>query len=188
MSLQYRDKLIEEIVETQPAPGAFVRNVPQLENWGSWSWDVLSYGFQRAFEALWDHARADQSGLLLHPLRMLWRQSVELALKTAIIEIAGEITDSPGHDLEVLFAQLLGARAELGYSDDDDLAQSVRAMVSLAQSVDPFADRFRYPTAKGGKPFEGVNADLDELFQAHWIIVTYCEGAALEVEESRNSP
>jgi hypothetical protein len=54
------------------------------------------------------------------------------------------------------------------------------------QSFDPFADRFRYPSTKDGKPFEGIAADLDELFQAHWIIVTWCEGAAIEVRESRS--
>ena len=102
-------------------------------------------------------------------------------------EIAGKIVGKPGHNLEALFEQLLTVRAERGFSDDDELAESVRAMVALVQSVDPFADRFRYPTAKGGKPFEAVDADLERLFQAHWTIVVYCEGAALEVEESRSA-
>lgn len=187
MSLSRREELAEQIVETQPALSVFVREVPQLQNLVSWSWDALSYGFQRAFETLWDHAYADHTGLLLHPLLMLWRQSVELALKAAIAEIAGEIVGRPGHNLEALFEQLLRVRAALGFSDDDDLADSVRAMVALVQAVDPFADRFRYPTARGGKPFEGVDADLEGLFQAHWTIVAYCEGAALEVEEIRNA-
>ena len=90
-----------------------------------------------------------------------------------------------GHDLQGLFAHLRGERAALGYSDDDDLTRDVSSMVALVQSFDPFADRFRYPTTKGGKPFEGIDADLDELFQAHWIIVTWCEGAVVEVKESR---
>ena len=189
MSLKRRDELAEQIVQTQPALRAFVRDVPQLQNLVSWSWDLLSYSFQRGFETLWDQAYADHSGLLLHPLLLLWRHSVELALKAAITDIAGQIVGNPGHNLEALFSQLLDAREALGYChDDDDLAQDVRAMVSLVQSVDPFADRFRYPITKGGKPFEGVVADLEELFQAHWIVVTYCEGAALEVEESRNLP
>jgi HEPN domain-containing protein len=187
MSLSRREELAEQIVEAQPALGAFVREVPRLENLVSWNWDALSYGFQRAFETLWDHAYADHTGLLLHPLLMLWRQSVELALKAAITENAGKIVGKPGHNLEALFEQLLTVRAERGFSDDDELAESVRAMVALVQSVDPFADRFRYPTAKGGKPFEAVDADLERLFQAQWTIVVYCEGAALEVEESRSA-
>ena len=188
MSLKRRDELAEQIVQSQPALGAFVRDVPQLQNIISWSWDGLSYSFQRGFETLWDHAYADHSGLLLHPLLMLWRQSIELALKAAITEISGAIDANPGHNLEALFKQLLKSRAVLGFSDDDDLAHNVRAMVALVQSVDPFADRFRYPTTRTGVPFEGVDADLEELFQAHWIIVTYCEGAALEVEECRKGP
>lgn len=187
MSLTRREELAEQIMESQPALGAFVRDVPQIQNLGSWYWEALSYSFQRGFETLWDHAYADHTDLLLHPLLMLWRQSVELALKSAIMEIAGELVGNPGHNLEALFEQLLNVRSELGFSDDDDLAGDVRAMVALVQSVDPFADRFRYPTARGGTPFEGVDADLEKLFQAHWMIVTYCEGAALEVEEIRNA-
>jgi hypothetical protein len=148
------------------------------------SWNLLSYSFQRGFEALWDQAKADHSGLLLRPLLFLWRQSVELALKASIMDIAGEIDGRPGHDLNALFAQLLGALATHGIGTDDELTSRVREMISLVQSVDPLAVRFRYPRTKSGKAFEGVAADLDELFQAHWIIVTYCEGAALEVEES----
>jgi hypothetical protein len=183
MSVERREALAEQVVEAQPALGAFVRAVPEILNSRSWHWDALSYGFQLGFELLWDHAYADHTGNLLHPLLVLWRHSVELALKAAIIEIAGEIVGKPGHNLEALFEQLLRVRDELGFSDDDDLARDVRAMVALVQSVDPFADRFRYPTSGGG-----VDADLDQLFQAHWLIVTYCEGAALEVEESRNAP
>lgn len=186
MSLERREQLVEHIVQAQPELRAFIRSMPHDHNLVSWSWDLLSYSFQKGFEALWDFARIDHSGLLLHPLLLLWRQSVELALKASITEIAGNIEHGLGHDLERLFAELLAARSALGFYDDDDLARTVRAMVSLVQSVDPFADRFRYPTTSRGTPFDGIAADLDELFQAHWIIVTYCEGAAIEVEETRN--
>jgi len=184
MSLEHREQLVEHIVETQPELRAFVRNLPHGHDLISGSWDLLSYSFQRGFETLWDHARADHSGLLLQPVLLLWRQSVELALKAAITAIAGGINGNPRHDLDALFVQLLEARVALGHSDDDDLTHSVRAMISLVQSLDPFADRFRYPSTKGGKPFEGIAVDFDKLFQAHWIIVTYCEGAAIEVEEA----
>jgi HEPN domain-containing protein len=125
------------------------------------------------------------SGLLLRPLLFLWRQSVELSIKAAIIETAGEIRRNPGHDLTKLFAQLIEVRAELGCCDDDDYTCKVTDMIALVQSFDPFADRFRYPTARGGKPFEGIDTDFDELFQAHWNIVTWCEGATIEIVESR---
>ncbi|HEY6817660.1 MAG TPA: hypothetical protein VI168_19155 [Croceibacterium sp.] len=184
MSLERRDQLVEQIVETQPKLLAFVRDrgpghvmLP--------GWEVLSYSFQKGFETLWDHARADSSGLLSQPVLSLWRQSVELALKAAILYIAGGINGKPGHNLAALFAQLLAAREELGFVDDDELTASVRAMIALVRSLDPFADRFRYPEAKDGTPFDGIDVNLDELFQAHWIIVTYCAGCEIEVEEMR---
>ena len=183
MSLERRERLADQVIDTQPELRDFVRRQPHDLTAGSW--DLVSYSFQRGFEVMWDNARIDQSGLLLRPLLLLWRQSVELSIKAAVMEIAGEITSNPGHDLSKLFAQLLQVRADLGHRDDDDYTDRVRTMVALVQSFDPFADRFRYPTAKGGKPFEGIGADFDELFQAHWMIKTWCEGAALEVEESR---
>ncbi len=183
MSVERRDQLVDEIVETQPRLAAFVR--PLSSDLVAGSWDLLSYSFQRAFELMWDHARADSPGLLVRPLLSLWRQSVELALKAAISEVGGGISRKLGHNLRGLFEQLLAERAALGHIDDDDLARDVASMIDLVQSFDPFADRFRYPTTKDGKPFDGIAVDLDELFQAHWIIVTWCEGAAIEARESR---
>jgi HEPN domain-containing protein len=183
LSIERRNQLVEDIVASQPRLGSFVRALPSDMIAGSW--DLLSYSYQQGFEALWDHARAESSGLLQRPLLSLWRQSVELALKAAILEVGGGLDRKLGHDLQELFGQLLKDRAALGHHDDDDLARDVTAMITLVQAFDPFADRFRYPTTRAGQPFEGITVDLDELFQAHWIIVTWCEGAAIEVKEGR---
>lgn len=188
MSSERREQLVEDVVNTQPELRAFIRNVAPLHDLVSVSWDGLSYSFQRGFETLWDQAQRDGSGLLLRPLLLLWRQSVELALKASIRAIAGEFKSSRGHDLKGLFDELLRARAENGYVDDDDLTNGVRETITFVQALDPFADRFRYPSSRGGKWFDGIAADLDALFQAHWIIITYCEGAAMEVEEGRQMP
>lgn len=186
MSLERRDQLAQHIMDTQPKLRDFVRRQPDDLTAGNW--DLLSYSFERGFEVMWDSARVERSGLLLRPLLLLWRQSVELSIKAAIMEIAGEIASNPGHNLSKLFDQLLKVRAGLGCCDDDEYTGQVRSMVALVQSFDPFADRFRYPTAKGGKPHEGIAADFDELYQAHWMITTWCEGAAIEVEETRSRP
>jgi hypothetical protein len=183
MSHQRRDALVEEIVQAQPMLRAFVRDLSTDLTAGSW--DLVSYSFQRGFEELWDLARVDHSGLLERPLLSLWRQSVELAIKAAILELAGAIRGNPRHDLEALFKQLLDIRAEEGCCDDDDLARNVQAMIAQVQSFDPYADRFRYPVSRGGKPYVGVAVDLDELFQAHWIITTWCEGAVMELRGDR---
>lgn len=179
MSNHRRDALIEEVVQTQPVLRAFVRDLSTDLVAGSW--DLVSYSFQRGFEGLWDLARDDNSGLLERPLLSLWRQSVELAVKSAILEIAGNIRGNPGHNLKALFQQLLDIRAEEGCRDDDDLVQNVQAIIAEVQSFDPFADRFRYPADRSGAPYVGVSVDLDELFQAHWIITTWCEGAVMEL-------
>jgi hypothetical protein len=179
MSYQRRDALVDDIVQMQPILRAFVRDLSTDLTAGSW--DLVSYSFQRGFEALWDLARADHSGLLERPLLSLWRQSVELAIKSTILELKGEIRGNPGHNLQKLFQQLFDIRAEEGCCDDDDLARNVQAMIAQVQSFDPFADRFRYPADRGGKPYVGVAVNLDELFQAHWIITTWCEGAVMEL-------
>jgi hypothetical protein len=179
MSYQRRDALVEEIVQLQPTLRPFVRDLSTDLMAGSW--DLVSYSFERGFEALWDLARVDSSGLLERPLLSLWRQSVELAIKSAILDLSGEIRGNPGHNLEKLFQQLLDIRADEGCEDDDDLANNVRSMIAQAQSFDPFADRFRYPADHAGKPYVGVAVDLDELFRAHWVITTWCEGAVIEM-------
>ena len=183
MSVKRRDQLVGKIIETQPVLRTFVRQLPSDLTAGSW--DLLAYSFQRGFEVMLDRAWSDPPGLLLRPLLMLWRQSIELAIKAALNEIAGRVDPKLGHNISRLFEQLLKDRAAAGCSDDNELTRDVIAMIALVQSFDPFADRFRYPTTKRGERFEGIDADLDELFQAHWIIVTWCEGAAMEVRETR---
>lgn len=181
MSIDLRQRLTDEVVDAQPQLREFLARRPNDMLAGSW--DLMAYSFQRGFKAMWDLARKDLSGLLLNLLLMLWRQSLELTMKASIREIAGGLDQGLGHRLDELFARLLAARAELGFCDDDDYAREVQAMIIEVQSFDPTADRFRYPTTKRGIPFDGLQADLDKLFQAHWSITTWCEGAALEVEE-----
>lgn len=118
MSEAQRDRLVEQLVQAQPGLREFVGHQPLDMVAGSW--DLLSYSFQRGFEALWDSAKADKSGLLVRPLLMLWRQSVELSLKAALLEVSGKASPEPGHNLSKLFAQLLEIRALRGCVDNDD--------------------------------------------------------------------
>ena len=183
MSLERRQQLIDQAVADDSKLTTFVREQPH--DMLSGSWDLVSYSFQRGFEALWNLARRDLSGLLMRPLLLLWRQSVELSIKAAVSSIAGEVGDKPSHNLVALFDRLLDSRTLAGYCDNNDYMRSVRAMIEHVQSIDPFADRFRYPTTRRGEPFEGIAVELDELFQAHWLIVTWCEGAVFEVDRDR---
>lgn len=168
----------------QPELRSFVK--ADLGHLMSDSWEFLAYSFERGFEVMWDSALRDRSRSVLHrPLLMLWRQSVELHIKSAIAYTVGDVKGGLGHNLHKLFAKLLHERANLGYCDDDDFTRRVHGMITEVQSFDPSADRFRYPRNKEGEPFDGIAVDLDDLFKAHWIITTWCQGVELEVEQSR---
>jgi HEPN domain-containing protein len=150
------------------------------------SWVLMSYSFQRGFEAMWDLAQADHpdhSPLLEMPLLSLWRQSIELTLKSCILEIGGSLDKRYGHKLQDLFEEFKTLSTNGGLNNNDDLTRNVQEMIAFTQSFDPYADRFRYPTNKQGDAYKGINIDLEKLFKAHWIIVTYCEGAVAELGE-----
>ena len=186
MSLEYRNQLVDAAVSAQPKLSAFIKEGSSngLQMLGNW--DVIALGFSKAFEILWDHAKVDPSGLLLQPLLTLWRQSIELSIKAALVEIEGQLEPGYGHNIEALFERLSLVLTELGYSqDDDELAQGVRAMLTEVQALDRSADRFRYPETKSGKTFEPVDTDLDMLFQAHLLITFYCNAAGDQVADNR---
>ena len=185
MSLEYRNQLIDQAVSAQPRISNFLENDSSeiLQMLGDW--DLKAVEFSKAFEILWDHAKLESAGLLLQPLLMIWRQSVELSIKAALFEIAGYLDPILGHNIEVLFDRLSLALVELGYVQDDAYTQGVRAMISDVQALDRSADRFRYPASKNGKVFERVEADLDKLFQAHFLITIYCSAASDDVNENR---
>ncbi len=168
---KHREALVNKIVALRPSLRDFVRETSG--NMLSGSWDLVSYSFQWDFKTMLNLARADLTGQLHLPLLSLWRQSLELAIKSMIVELAGTISGNPGYNLQRLFQQLLDNRAADGYSDDDDLARNVRVMIDQVQEFDPFADRFRYPADRGEKPYGGIAIDLNELFQAHWIFTTW---------------
>jgi HEPN domain-containing protein len=177
MSQQKRAALRDQIVEGQPSIRDFIESSkgnPQV-------WDFTAYSFELGFEAMWDLARADHRGLLNLPLLSLWRQSIELSLKSAIVGIGGTLDKKSGHELPELFKQLVQLSSEQGLCNNDDITRSVQEMVEFTQKFDPHADRFRYPSKRDGTPYEDVNVDLDKLFQAHDIIVGYCFGTCVEL-------
>ena len=148
------------------------------------NWDLAAYAYQQSFEALWDHAVAQTSGLAVLPLLMLWRQSVELSIKAAIEGTTGGQPPG-GHRLTDLFDRLLEVRREHGGlgSDDDDYTAEVRATVVEFQAIDERADRWRYPTYLKGKAHSDVTVDLDRLYQAHALITGWCDASSIEAEQ-----
>lgn len=183
MSLQKREELVGKIVDEHLSLCGFIKDLPAGSCVIAGSWSLVSFGFQQGFEAFWDLAYCDNRGLLNMPLLSLWRQSIELTLKCSILEIGGRLDKKSGHKLQDLFEELTIKSTDGGLDNDDDLTKNVREMIYYTQSFDPYADRFRYPSNKNGDPYEGIEIDLDKLFQAHWIIVTYCEGTVVELRE-----
>jgi hypothetical protein len=186
MSIQKREALVDNILDRQSSLGGFVKNLPPNSCVMAGSWNLVSFSFQQGFEAMWDLAQADHpdyNSLLKMPLLSLWRQSIELTLKSCILEIDGSLDKRYAHKLQDLFEKLKTLSTSGGLNNDDDLTRNVQEMISFTQSFDPYADRFRYPTNKQGDAYQGIDIDLEKLFQAHWIIVTYCEGTVIDLRE-----
>lgn len=190
MSIERRMALLEALDIEQPH---LHRIVQPRDSIIAGNWDMAAFAYQQGFEALWDHAIARASGaeaaqssaLVVHPLLMLWRQSVELSIKAAIEGTTGR-QPPDGHNLAKLFATLLevrGKRDDLE-SDDDDVTAQVIRLIAEFQALDVRADRWRYPTDRKGKPHGGDSVDLDQLFQAHARITGWCDWVSGEAEQA----
>lgn len=178
MTLEDRQRLIEEEISfLQPGLASFLTSRNDGLG-GHQSWSCYAYSFSRAFDILWDAAARHRGhSLLWPPLLLVCRQSVELALKAGLVELAGRIEYEPPahHRLEDLWRELLSALERTGFSKDDEFAASVAEVVSILHRHDPKGDRFRYPASRTGNAFPSTAVELEELFKAHWRLTTYCE-------------
>lgn len=194
MSIERRTELIEAL---EGGPRRLQRIVSERASIIAGNWDLAAYAYQLGFEALWDHAVERTNGadagqsaaLVVLPLLMLWRQSVELSIKAAIEGTTGRQPPG-GHNLAELFNHLLKARRERGdlESDDDDYTAEVEGLIAEFQALDARADRWRYPTSKGGRAHVGVSVDLNRLYQAHEMVTGWCDGSSMEAESLRLQP
>src|SRR5947209_14041492 len=134
MTLEYRQRLIEEEISfLQPGLASFVMSRSD-DLGGDQSWSYYAYSFSRAFQILWDAAAQHRGhSLLWPPLLLVCRQSVELALKAGLVELADPMEYRPPthHRLEDLWRELLSALKQAGFSTDDDFAASVAEVVSI---------------------------------------------------------
>jgi hypothetical protein len=115
------------------------------------------------------------------PLFFLARHSIELALKSAILEYAETdetIPKTDGHDLVVLWNELSGCMERWGCPATDDWGVIVAKQIADIQEVDPKGDRFRYPTDIKGKRFELTHIELEGLVRAQNSITTYLDACA----------
>lgn len=104
MSKEMRDALSEQALEQYPYLKTGLSNSDTDIVAGNW--DLVSYSYQTGFMKFWDLAKAEPSGLLDRPLLSIFRQSIELAMKSSLIQIDGRINGRPAHRLKELFEQL----------------------------------------------------------------------------------
>jgi hypothetical protein len=143
----------------------------------------VAYSYSRAFEELARKAfeASYRGGNLSTPLFFLARHSIELALKSTILEYAESDDTTPkleGHDLIALWEQLSAYMDRWGSPTTDDWGIMVRKLISDIQDADPRGDRFRYPSDVKGKRFELTHVELEGLVRAHNSITSYLDGCA----------
>jgi hypothetical protein len=147
------------------------------------TWEYFCGVYHEAFDVLARKALEDwpkRSGLST-PLFYLARHSIELSLKDTILEYAS--TDAvpakiDGHGLMQLWNQLLGYLERWGVPGTDEWGVYCTKLLNHIHEADPDGERFRYPTAKDGKPFELTRVELDGLIRAQWHLTIYCDGCA----------
>lgn len=147
---------------------------------GEPTWSYYAYGFSAGFEQLAALAWKEwpRREYLRIPVLYLCRHSMELSLKAAIDEcsrhtFAGSILE--GHNLHVLWKELLKQIARGGFLVDDEWTQHCERLIAHIHQFDPSGERFRYPANKSGSPFDLTQVQFGELLKAHWHIVNYCD-------------
>ena len=188
MKIKSRDEINEDIfqeqeLESRPSMKGFLTRRNNNKDITKGSWEFMSYELEYAFEELWDIARLGRR--MDNPLLFLWRHSVELSIKSALNYVARGLPKNLNHDIITLFDKLVESTEELGLSCDDDITREVASLIKEFASFDRYADRYRYPTSRDGKPHDGIAIDLEMLFKSHSLILSWCGGTHVEVETGR---
>jgi hypothetical protein len=160
----------------------YIHHGGDINNYAT-TWEYVAYTYSRAFDELARKAfEAGRRGSNLStPLFFLARHSIELALKSAILEYAETddvASEIDGHDLVCLWKQLSYFMERRRTPATDDWGIIVAKQIADIQEVDPKGDRFRYPTDIKGKPFELTHVELEGLIRAHSSVTTYLDACA----------
>lgn len=122
-------------------------------------------------------AKRPHHPMLMHPLLLLCRHSIELSLKEGLRQLSAFDARSgtkTTHSLEGLWARLRSALREAGLEADDDYTALCTEAVTLLHNHDVRGDRFRYPESTTGMAFASTLTDLESLFKAQHRVVIYC--------------
>ena len=141
---------------------------------GDRSWGFYAYGYEQAFDAMWDAAYARPNKVLQPALLFICRQSIELSLKAGISALSGK-PPPLGHKLKQLWSAFTDALEKLGQPTSDTYSASARILISILDQHDPLGDRFRYPDSTKSGVYLSTVIDLEELYRAHHRVTTYCD-------------
>lgn len=184
---RHMDKTYDELLDLSESDGQslmaeYIHHGGDINNFAT-TWDYVAFTYGLAFDEL--ARKAYQPGHrvsnLSIPLFFLARHSIELELKSTILEYAGTDEATPkldGHDLVSLWNQLSGFMERWGNPATDEWGVIVAKQIADIQEVDPKGGRFRYPTDIKGKRFELTHVELAGLITAHNSITTYLDACA----------
>lgn len=188
MSTSFLDLMDETEIANVPSEGRpFLASTEHQGDRQTWAY--FAYGYEAAFYALLDEARAarPRRDYLHVPIVHLCRHSIELWLKHAILFIS-RLTGSPaktgGHNLTILWRELEKQVVAAGFPTDDDWSNYCKKLIDIFQNSDLRADRFRYPSDLTGNPYPPDEVDLDIVGKTHWHVVGYCEAVVSMIEAS----
>ncbi len=173
-------KFAFEGMTTRFAP--FLHRDKTAENW-SQSMGYYAHGYTYAFQRLvmvaiemWPLAE-----YLRMPVFYLARHSAELQLKNVIKEYStanGQpYTAADEHSLTKLWNKAAKQLELAGWPTDDDWSKYCGKLVQHLNEKDANGERFRYPEANDGTPFECTRVDLEELAKAHANVTLWCDAA-----------
>ena len=164
---EHQDQLIDEELQFQMEKlGHVVRN----DTLGMANDDHLAffaYSYSRAFEVLFEEAakRPDRT-VLMHPLLLLCRHSIELSIKHGLEQLGfydAAADTKITHSLEGLWQRLLNALRAADFQVDDEYTALCTEVVMLLHNHDMRGDRFRYPANTVGATVPSTIVDLDRL-------------------------
>lgn len=157
------------------------------------SWQLYARGYWRAAEFLlnclispsqgWTIRKmAQEPSILVYPIVFCFRQSLELIIKSLLLE-TGRLLDEPEvtrkeHSLTKLWASLRQMIADL-WGEGPELRQ-IETLIETISRLDPDSERFRYPVRKDGALPERETdyVNLSALSQAFSEVFPMLEGAS----------
>lgn len=140
------------------------------ETWYFREWGLFAYSFKKSADTIYEKFKKERSDVYWFPALFLYRQWIELALKSLWNEIQsldGSLGDVPRiHNLSEIWKRIrawFDARGII--APDDDHTPSAERVFSELDAIDPDSTAFRYPPTKLPHP-DIINIRLDEFEKA----------------------